>query len=190
MDRRHKRGGLLLATAVAAPAVLLAACGGSSGGTASPATSGSSGGSSGSGTAQVATHGSGSATYLTDSAGRSLYLFESDHGSTSTCNGACVSAWPPLLSKGQPTAAPNAHAGMVGTITRSDGSKQVTYAGHPLYYYAGDANAGETNGEGLNGFGALWYLVSPSGATITHLSASSGSSGSGGSSSSGYGGGY
>ena len=178
-----------MTSAVAAPALLLAACGGSSGGSASPSASSpstSSGATSGS--AQVATHGSGGAGYLTDSSGRSLYLFESDHGSASTCNGACVSAWPPLLSHGQPKAAADAQAGMLGTITRSDGSKQVTYAGHPLYYYSGDAGAGATNGEGLSGFGAEWYLVSPGGGTVEHLTGSSPSGSDSGSG--GYGGGY
>jgi len=189
MDRRHTNKGVLAGVALVAPALLLAACGGSSSGTAGSSTSGSSAGTSGSGATQVASHGTGGASFLTDSAGRSLYLFESDRGMTSSCNGACVSAWPPLLSKGQPTAAPNAQAGKLGTITRSDGSKQVTYAGHPLYYYAGDAKPGETNGEGLNGFGALWYLVSPGGAAVQQLTASS-SGGSGGSGGSGYGGGY
>lgn len=189
MERRRARPAILLGTAVAAPAVLLAACGGSS----NYGSSGSgSSPSSGSGPAQVATHG-GPAGYLTDASGRSVYLFESDHGSTSTCNGACVSAWPPLTTGGQPTAGSGAKASMLGTISRSDGSTQVTYAGHPLYYYAGDSTSGQTNGEGLNGFGAKWYLLSPTGATLTHVPASSGSSGSSGSSSSGgggYGGGY
>jgi predicted lipoprotein with Yx(FWY)xxD motif len=187
MERRRTHTRVLVGTAVAAPALLLAACGGSTYSSSSGSGSGSSP-SSGSGPAQVATHGSGQTGFLTDGSGRSVYLFESDHGMVSTCNGACVSAWPPLTTSGQPTAAAGARTGLLGTITRSDGSKQVTYAGHPLYYYAGDAQPGQTNGEGLNGFGAQWYLVSPGGATVKQVSTTSGSSS--GSSSSGYGGGY
>ncbi|NYD41415.1 COG4315 family predicted lipoprotein [Nocardioides panaciterrulae] len=182
MSDRRTRTGVLVGAVVAAPALLLAACGGSSYQSPSGTTSTPS---SGSGPAQVATHG-GSTGYLTDGSGRSVYLFESDHGKMSTCTGPCVSAWPPLTTTGAPQASAGAKAAMLGTITRSDGSKQVTYGGHPLYYYAGDSAAGQTNGEGLNGFGALWYLLSPAGATVQHVAATSGGSSSGGSGYSGY----
>jgi hypothetical protein len=66
-----------------------------------------------------------------------------------------------------------ASASDIGTISRSDGAKQVTYAGHPLYYFVGDKAAGQTNGEGVNGFGAPWYLLAPSGQQVTSLGASS-----------------
>ena len=181
MQRRTRTG---LAVAVAAPALLLAACGGGS----TYSSSSGSGSTSGSGAAQVATHGSGASGYLTDGSGRSVYLFASDHGGMSTCNGACVSAWPPLTTKGAPMASSSAKASMIGTISRSDGSKQVTYAGHPLYYYAGDSTSGQTNGEGIDGFGAKWWLVSPTGSAIQHLTTSSSSSS--GSSSGSSGGGY
>jgi hypothetical protein len=75
--------------------------------------------------------------------------------------------------KGAPTAGSGATASDLATITRSDGTKQVTYAGHPLYYFAGDKAAGQTNGEASNGFGAPWYLVAPSGQQITSLPAAS-----------------
>jgi predicted lipoprotein with Yx(FWY)xxD motif len=133
----------------------------------------------------VAAHTSGSTTFLTDSSGRSLYLWVPDTSTMSTCSGACATAWPPLTTKGAPTAGTGAKASDLSTITRSDGSKQVTYAGHPLYYFAGDKAAGQTNGEGSNAFGAPWYLVAPSGQQITSLSVasapSSSSSSSGGS---------
>jgi hypothetical protein len=90
-----------------------------------------------------------------------------------------------LTAKGAPTAGTGATASDLGTISRSDGTKQVTYAGHPLYYFVGDSAAGQTNGEGNNGFGAPWYVVAPSGQQITSLGAASASSSSASSSSGG-----
>lgn len=165
MDRRHTAKGVWVGAAVAAPALLLAACGGSSGT--------SSSGTSTSDHARVTTHANGQVSYLTDSTGRSLYLFESDHGSESSCGSGCDTVWPPLTTDGQPHTAPGTHAGMLGTISRSDGSTQVTYGGHPLYYYSGDSQPHQTNGEGLDDFGAEWYLVSPGGTNVEHLGGSS-----------------
>jgi predicted lipoprotein with Yx(FWY)xxD motif len=124
-------------------------------------------------------------SFLTDSAGRALYLWTPDTKTKSMCSGACASAWPPLTVKGAPTAGTGATANDLGTISRSDGTKQVTYAGHPLYYFAGDKAAGQTNGEGSNGFGAPWYLVAPAGQQITTLAAASAPSSTAPSSSSG-----
>jgi predicted lipoprotein with Yx(FWY)xxD motif len=104
---------------------------------------------------------------LADGSGRALYLFAADTGSTSTCSGACAAAWPPLTANGSVSATGDAASSDLATITRSDGTKQVTYAGHPLYYFAGDSGAGQTNGQGINGFGARWWLVAPSGQKIT-----------------------
>jgi predicted lipoprotein with Yx(FWY)xxD motif len=172
---------LKLGLPFAAAAVLATAC--SSGGTNnSPSGSGSAAGGSSSATT-VDVHTGNGASFLTDSSGRSLYLFESDTSTTSTCSGGCAAAWPPLIAKGAPAAGTGATASDLGTIARSDGTKQVSYDGHPLYYFSGDSAAGQTNGEGVNGFGALWYLVAPSGQQITSLSASSASQSSGSSSS-------
>jgi len=91
----------------------------------------------------------------------------------SVCSGACASIWPPVTTTGTPTVSGGAVATDLGTFTRSDGTKQVTYDGHPLYYYAADSGPGMTSGQGVNGFGALWWLVAPSGVSL------SGSSGSG-----------
>jgi predicted lipoprotein with Yx(FWY)xxD motif len=113
------------------------------------------------------------ASFLTNSSGRALYLWTPDTKTKSMCSGACATAWPPLTVKGTPTAGTGATASDLGTISRSDGTKQLTYAGHPLYYFVGDKAAGQTNGEGSKGFGAPWYLVEPSGKQITSLSAAS-----------------
>jgi hypothetical protein len=79
-----------------------------------------------------------------------------------------------VTTKGHVTAANGAKAADLGTITRSDGSKQVTYLGHPLYYFAGDSGPGQTNGQGSNGFGAKWWLVAPAGTKITVADAATG----------------
>lgn len=106
-------------------------------------------------------------TFLVDRQGRTLYLWEADTGGTSTCSGSCAAAWPPLLTKGKPTATGGAKSNLLGTTTRSGGATQVTYDGHPLYRYLGDTADGDTNGQGSNGFGALWWVVAPSGTAIT-----------------------
>jgi len=93
----------------------------------------------------------------------------------------CAVNWPPLRANGKPTLGSGANASLVGTTMRSDGKPQVTYNGHPLYLFTGDQKAGDTNGEGINAFGGLWYAVSPSGNQV-----SGASSGSGGGYSSGY----
>jgi predicted lipoprotein with Yx(FWY)xxD motif len=102
-------------------------------------------------------------TFLVDSSGRSLYLFEADKGDKSTCNDACAAAWPPLTTTGAPTAGDGVQASLLGTSKRDDGTMEVTYNGHPLYYFAGDKSAGETKGQGVDGFGAEWYVVAPNG---------------------------
>jgi predicted lipoprotein with Yx(FWY)xxD motif len=118
------------------------------------------------GPAVVMTKTGSAGTYLTDGSGKSLYLFAADTGGKSVCSGACAAAWPPLTTKGNPTAGSGANGSMLTTITRSDGSTQVVYGGHPLYYYALDMSVGATSGQGVNAFGGLWWLVSPAGAAI------------------------
>ena len=105
---------------------------------------------------------------LVDSQGRSLYLFKKDTGPKSTCYGSCAVASPPLTTGGTPKAGSGAKASLIGTTTRTDGKDEVTYNGHPLYYYAGDSAAGDTNGQDLNQFGAAWYVLSPAGNQIGH----------------------
>jgi predicted lipoprotein with Yx(FWY)xxD motif len=104
---------------------------------------------------------------LVDSQGRTLYLFEKDTGTTSTCTGACAQNWPPLLAKGTPTLGSGASASLVGTSQRPDGTSQVTYNGHPLYRFENDKKAGDTNGEGINAFGASWFAVSAAGNKVS-----------------------
>ncbi|MHA6758780.1 COG4315 family predicted lipoprotein [Streptacidiphilus sp. PAMC 29251] len=125
---------------------------------------------------------------LVDGSGRTLYLFEADTGTTSTCNGSCATAWPPDTTRGAPSAT-GLTASDVGQSTRTDKSTQVTYAGHPLYYFSHDAKPGDVNGQGVTAFGGSWYVVSPSGSAITSSSAATGTP-STTPSSSGYGGGY
>jgi len=103
---------------------------------------------------------------LVDSQGRTLYLFQKDSGTTSSCNGACAAAWPPLRSSGNPVVLGAANASLVGTIARSDGKPQATYNGHPLYRFVMDTKSGDTNGEGLTAFGGTWFAVSPAGDPI------------------------
>jgi predicted lipoprotein with Yx(FWY)xxD motif len=102
---------------------------------------------------------------LVDAQGRTLYLFEKDKGGKSACSGACAKAWPPLMTSGKPKASGGANARMLGTTHRASGT-QVTYDGHPLYRFAGDAKAGQTNGEGSTAFGASWYVLGTNGRKI------------------------
>src|SRR5580700_971042 len=113
-------------------------------------------------------------TVLTTSTGFTLYSFAPDTPTTSKCNGTCAQNWPPL--KGPVTAA--GVTGTFGTITRSDGSVQATFGGHPLYTFAGDTAPGQAKGNGLNAFGGLWHEVTTSG-TAPAGSSSSGSGGGG-----------
>jgi predicted lipoprotein with Yx(FWY)xxD motif len=99
---------------------------------------------------------------LVGAGGRTLYLFTADTGSQSTCTGACAQNWPPLTTTGSPTAGTGATQSLLGTSTRTDGSVQVTYNGHPLYYFASDTKAGDANGEGVNDF----EMVSPAGSKL------------------------
>jgi len=104
---------------------------------------------------------------LTDASGRTLYLFEGDRPNVSTLSAAGRAIWPPFTSKAKPAAQGGANAALIGTISGSGGAGRVTYDGHPLYYYVGDQDAGQTAGQGLNQFGARWYVLSAAGQAIT-----------------------
>jgi predicted lipoprotein with Yx(FWY)xxD motif len=103
---------------------------------------------------------------LTDGEGRTVYYWEHDTGSSSTCYGACAGAWPPVLTTGAAVAGAGVQASLLGTTTRTDGKVQVTYHGHPLYYFAGDSKPGDINGEESTAFGGKWYILSPAGTKI------------------------
>ena len=170
----------VLALAVAALVVAGCGGGGSDGVKASaPAASANVPTSSGGG-ATVGVHKGSLGTYLVDSQGRTLYLFEKDKGTMSTCSGACASSWPLAATSGNPKAGSGVDAALLKT-TRSGGVTQLIYAGHPLYRYAGDQAAGDTNGEGLTDFGGGWDVVAPSGQKIEgdQTTASSNGGGSG-----------
>ena len=104
---------------------------------------------------------------IVDGKSRTLYLFEKDKNGKSSCSGACATNWPPLLTKGKPKASGSVKASKLGTTKRSDGTSQVTYGGHPLYTFVADKNKpGSTKGEGVDAFGAEWYVVGTNGKKI------------------------
>ncbi len=158
-----------LASAAVIPlsALAVAACGGGGTATASPPPAPSKTTTTPTQTATVRVANSRLGRILVDSTGRTLYLFKADSGSKSACSGACAVAWPPLLTAGKPAAGAGLTASKVGTITRSGGSRQVTYNGHPLYLFIKDTKPGDLTGEGLTAFGAAWFAVSPAGNQIS-----------------------
>jgi predicted lipoprotein with Yx(FWY)xxD motif len=165
---------LAAAAAVPIAAAALAGCGGNSSNASSPAAPPKT--SSGK-TATIGVDSNGNlGKILVDSKGDTVYLFQKDTSTKSTCTGSCASQWPPVRATGKPTVGSGLSASKIGTTPRSDGQPQVTYNGHPLYLYAGDSSTGDANGQGINAYGALWYVVSTSGAAVT----------TGGSSSNGY----
>ena len=103
---------------------------------------------------------------VVDNIGRTLYLFEQDKNRRSACYGQCAKYWPPLLTAGKPSARAGAKQLLLGTTRRTNGSEQVTYAGHPLYRFAADTKPGQTKGEGSQAFGAGWDVLSPAGRKV------------------------
>lgn len=168
------------ATAIAvlgASALLAAGCGGSKSSNSSTSTassnvaaqsaSGAATSGSATGTTVTVKHADKLGTILAAGAEHmTVYLFEADKGPASKCAGACAGAWPPVTTSGAPVAAGGAVAADLGTIKRSDGATQVTYKGHPLYYFVKDKDAGDSYGQGVNGFGASWYVLSAQGAKV------------------------
>jgi predicted lipoprotein with Yx(FWY)xxD motif len=146
-------------------AVVTAACGSSAGsgiyGSNNPST-----GSTGTSAATVAIASTNLGKILVDGNGKTLYLFEADKGSASSCYDSCLGVWPALVTSGSPLAGPGVNAGLLSTTKRTDGSLEVVYNGHPLYYFSGDKQAGDVTGQDLNSFGALWFVLSPAGTKI------------------------
>jgi predicted lipoprotein with Yx(FWY)xxD motif len=103
--------------------------------------------------------------FLTDDAGRTLYAFANDTKDTSNCSGDCARTWPPFIAPGAPQVDSPLNAALVTMVTRQDGTMQVSYDGHPLYYYSGDKNSGDVKGHGL---GEVWHVLSPRGSPMTN----------------------
>jgi predicted lipoprotein with Yx(FWY)xxD motif len=103
---------------------------------------------------------------LLDGHGRALYLFTRETTTAPRCSGACAKNWPPFLTKGRPGAARGARASLVGTTRRRDGTTQVTYRGHPLYYYVGDRRPGQVLCQGVKEFGGTWLVLTASGRAV------------------------
>jgi predicted lipoprotein with Yx(FWY)xxD motif len=155
MRKAFVRAALLAALAVAATA-----CGGNDdepSGTAAPAAPTTTA-SPATGSATVAVASTRLGDILVDADGRTLYVFTKDKGDQSACSGECAANWPALT--GTATAGTGAQAALLSTATQADGSSQVTYGGKPLYYFAGDAKPGDTNGQGV---GSVWYAVTADG---------------------------
>lgn len=168
------RNRLLAVMVLVAAALLAAACGSSSPG--SGGASGTSSSPASSGSALKTTTISG-VSVLTSAKGFTLYWFVPDTSTKSNCNGSCAQIWPPV--KG-PATAGSGVTGKLGTITRSDGSTQATYDGHPLYTYTADTAPGQANGNGINVSGGVWHEVTASGAAAPASSPSASSGGGGG----------
>lgn len=175
MTRTSRTSGLLAALALGT--LGLAACGGGGGGGGygSSGTTGSTAAvsSSSSGTmaaAALKTASTKLGAVVVDGAGRTVYEFDKDTKGSgkSACSGGCASLWPAVTASGTPTL--TGVSGTVGTITRTDGTKQVTLNGRPLYTYSGDSKAGDVTGQG---YGGIWWVVSPSGSEMTASSSTS-----------------
>ena len=170
---------------VAGAALIVAGCGSSSSDTTSSSSGGGgslygSGGSGSSTTASSQSGAAGGATaggagvvsvgntpklgkVIVTSKGFTLYDFHKDKGTKSACYGGCAKVWPPLSSSGAPKAEGGAQASKLGTTKRTDGTTQVTYAGHPLYTYVADKKPGDTTGNDFTSFGGQWYALTPAG---------------------------
>jgi predicted lipoprotein with Yx(FWY)xxD motif len=162
---------LVALAALAAVGVLAAGCGSNGSGSGGMGGYGSSGTAPASGAASsVATVSAANTSLgmiLVDGNGRTLYLFEKDQPNQSACAGACVAAWPVDQSSGTPKAGSDVTASLLSTIKRGDGSTQVTYNKHPLYYFARDSQDGQHNGQGVDAFGAKWFVVTPAGGAVS-----------------------
>ena len=100
---------------------------------------------------------------VVEAKGFTVYDFHKDKGATSSCYGECAKVWPPVLTDGEPQVGEGANLALLGIAMRKDGSKQVTYAGHPLYTYEADKKPGEANGNDIDSFGAEWYALKGNG---------------------------
>ena len=173
--RLHSGSALLAAAAVG---VIVAGCaqgGGAATPTPAPAASQPTGSAAAAASGEVYTVATRQGTlgsFLTGDDGKTLYVLTKDSSGTSTCTGDCAQTWPPFtLESGESTVAGTGVTGTLGTITRPDGSVQVSINGLPLYYYSGDTAAGETNGQGINN---VWYVAGPDGKPVTSAGSTGG----------------
>ncbi|MGN6588016.1 MAG: COG4315 family predicted lipoprotein [Solirubrobacterales bacterium] len=167
-------------------ALVVAGCGGGSSNS-NTATAGENSASSGSEGTVSAAGISGLGTVLVNSEGLTVYMFAKDNGTTSSCYGACEQGWPPVIAEGKPSAGEGAMSSQLGTTKRKDGSMQVTYAGHPLYTYAGDTAPGEANGNESTAFGGKWSAMDEAGEAVAGTATGGSEEGTSESSSGGYG---
>lgn len=182
MNRTGKRSMGVVAT-LGVAGILATACGGSSSGGGSSQVA-ATGGATTASAMTITTHSGPLGTYLTDGSGRTVYLFTADSATASKCSGACLGIWPPVTTSGAPHGSGDVTSSKLGTLTRSDGKAQVTYAGHPLYYFSPDGGPGATKGEGIDNFGGKWWVVSPAGEKIEQSASTPGYGGGGAPSSS------
>lgn len=168
------RNGARRPAAVAAAASLLllgGACGnGGAGGGGSPSSGVPSehGESSAKARTVAARSGAGLGKILSGGQDKTLYVFEKDKSPESTCSGACALAWPPMIVKAPPVAGEGGvRKSLLGTSKRADGKTQVTYKGRPLYFHQADQRAGQANGQGLEQFGARWFVLGTDGEAVT-----------------------
>jgi predicted lipoprotein with Yx(FWY)xxD motif len=171
---RKLNGAVLLITGC----LLAAACGSSSSSSSSGSAGGSTSSSASGGSTSGASASGGSAVQVSTKHGKlgtilaagpkhmTVYLFEADKGSKSSCSGACAQAWPPVTTPGMPVTGGSAAAADLGTATRPGGAEQVTYNGHPLYYFIKDKDDGDSYGQGAHAFGGDWYALAPSGKKV------------------------
>lgn len=157
------------AAAAAVGATLLVAACGSSGSTTHASNASAATGKSAAKTTRltIGTAKGSMGTYLTGASGRAVYMWVADKHGKSACAGTCAQNWPPLTTSSKPAVLGGVNAADLGTTIRSGGVKQVTYKGHPLYYYIGDSGPDMTNGQGSDGFGAKWWLLAPTGTPIS-----------------------
>lgn len=153
---------LTLRLVITGVAMLAVACGVST----SPSAAGSSSAASAPATVAVGSNAK-LGPILVDGAGHTLYLFAADTGGVSTCYQSCAQYWPPLLTDGAPQAGTGANASLLSTTKRTDGTTEVTYAGHPLYFVITDHNPGDATGQAVNNYGAPWFAVGPDGKQIS-----------------------
>jgi predicted lipoprotein with Yx(FWY)xxD motif len=167
----------LIAIGAAAGALALAGCGGDDdegGDSTTPAGAAAAGTSTGAEPAPAESGGSGTTVQVSssdygqilfDGENQAIYLFEKESGPTSECYGECANAWPPVVTKGEPQVGKGTDASLLGTTKRDDGTTQVTYNGHPLYYYEDDG-PGEVLCQNVNEFGGLWLVVDAKGEAV------------------------